>query len=236
MQCAELCCGLHCAQLPEPCLLLLLLLLLQENAVNNVGLSLWEPLEVVLLLTWHLAREVSATGGGGGCWGWGGLLRRCSLHLNTIRDINLRFRLLLVHPRLAVRQMLYRGIVLTAATGWTIDRLYEAGAEDSLGPAGAGLGLGGVLGLIPLGAHLHLGLATPQAGAVLAAVGCAAISLALLVQVGGGHALLAVLPSIPRSQTDLPSFTHSQTYPPPSFIQYHSSCCGFCCCRGTCSH
>ena len=62
--------------------------------------------------------------------------------------------------------MLYRAIVLTWAAGWTIDRLYEAGADDTVNLLG-----------------LHL--ATPQAGAVLAAVGCTSVSLAILVQVGG---------------------------------------------------
>ncbi|KAI3436879.1 hypothetical protein D9Q98_006287 [Chlorella vulgaris] len=87
-----------------------------DKAGNNVGRLLWPPLELLLLLTWHLAEE-----------------------------------------------MLYRAIILTWAAGWTIDRLYEAGAEESINLLG-------------------LQLATPQAGAVLAAVGCSAVSLAVLVQ------------------------------------------------------
>lgn len=59
--------------------------------------------------------------------------------------------------------MLYRAVILTYAVGWTIDRLYEAGADESV-------------------SLLGYQLATPQAGAVLAAVGCTATSLALLVQ------------------------------------------------------
>ncbi|KAL4457963.1 hypothetical protein ABPG75_012828 [Micractinium tetrahymenae] len=60
-------------------------------------------------------------------------------------------------------EMLYRAVVLTWAVGWTIDRLYEAGADETV--------------------HLlGMQLATPQAGALLAAVGCATVSLALLVQ------------------------------------------------------
>jgi hypothetical protein len=59
--------------------------------------------------------------------------------------------------------MLYRAVILTWAAGWTIDRLYEAGADETV-------------------SLLGLQLATPQAGAVLAAVGCATASLALLVQ------------------------------------------------------
>lgn len=59
--------------------------------------------------------------------------------------------------------MLYRAIVLTWAAGWTIDRLYEAGADETV-------------------TLLGQQLATPQAGAVLAAVGCTAVSLAILVQ------------------------------------------------------
>jgi hypothetical protein len=62
--------------------------------------------------------------------------------------------------------MLYRAIVLTWAAGWTIDRLYEGGADDTVNLLG-------------------LQLATPQAGAVLAAIGCTSVSLAILVQVGG---------------------------------------------------
>lgn len=95
-----------------------------EKAVDNVGRILPVPLEVVLLLTWHLAEE-----------------------------------------------MLYRGIVLTWSVGWTIDRLYEAGADEAVG-------------------LLSWQLATPQAGAVLAAVGCTTISLAVYVQVGEGGARL----------------------------------------------
>lgn len=60
-------------------------------------------------------------------------------------------------------EMLYRAVVLTWAVGWTIDRLYEAGADEMVDLAG-------------------MQLATPQAGAVLAAVGCTTVSLALLVQ------------------------------------------------------
>lgn len=63
--------------------------------------------------------------------------------------------------------MLYRAVVLTWAVGWTIDRLYEAGADETVDLLGSQL-------------------ATPQAGAVLAAVGCTTVSLALLVQVRGG--------------------------------------------------
>lgn len=59
--------------------------------------------------------------------------------------------------------MLWRAIVLTWATGWTIDRLYEAGADETVNLLG-------------------LQLATPQAGALFAAVGCTAASLAMLVQ------------------------------------------------------
>eukprot|EP00887_Chlorella_sp_A99_P001452 scaffold8.g1452.t1 len=60
-------------------------------------------------------------------------------------------------------EMLYRAVLLTLATGWTIDRLYEAGVDDVVSVAG-------------------LALAPPQAGALLAAAGCATLSLALLVQ------------------------------------------------------
>lgn len=60
-------------------------------------------------------------------------------------------------------EMLYRAVVLTWAVGWTIDRLYEAGADETVDLLGSQL-------------------ATPQAGAVLAAVGCTTVSLALLVQ------------------------------------------------------
>lgn len=59
--------------------------------------------------------------------------------------------------------MLYRAVILTWAAGWTIDRLYEAGADETV-------------------SMLGMQLATPQAGAVLAAIGCATTSLALLVQ------------------------------------------------------
>ncbi|PSC67454.1 Qa-SYP3 Sed5p Syntaxin 5-type isoform A [Micractinium conductrix] len=87
-----------------------------EKATDNVGRLLPYTLEVLLLLSWHLAEE-----------------------------------------------MLWRAIVLTCAVGWTIDRLYEAGADETVNMLG-------------------LQLATPQAGALLAAVGCTAASLALLVQ------------------------------------------------------
>ncbi|KAI7843775.1 hypothetical protein COHA_002673 [Chlorella ohadii] len=87
-----------------------------EKAVDNPGRLLAFPLEMVLVLTWHLAEE-----------------------------------------------MLYRGVILTWAVGWTIDRLYEAGADETVSLLGTQL-------------------ATPQAGALFAAVGCATVSLALLVQ------------------------------------------------------
>jgi hypothetical protein len=35
---------------------------LQDKAVDNVGRFLWLPLELTLLLTWHLAEEVRRTG------------------------------------------------------------------------------------------------------------------------------------------------------------------------------
>lgn len=60
-------------------------------------------------------------------------------------------------------QMLYRAVALTCVTGWTIDRLYEAGADETV-------------------SFLSMQLATPQAGALLAAAGCTAASLAFLVQ------------------------------------------------------
>lgn len=66
--------------------------------------------------------------------------------------------------------MLCRGVALTWATGWTIDRLYEAGAGET----------------VQLPVLLGLQLGTPQAGAALAAAGCAAASLVVLVQVGRG--------------------------------------------------
>lgn len=72
--------------------------------------------------------------------------------------------LILLYCTAAALQMLYRAIVLTWAVGWTIDRLYEAGADETVGLLG-------------------WQLATPQAGAVLAAIGCTTVSLALLVQV-----------------------------------------------------
>ncbi|PSC70918.1 U1 snRNA associated [Micractinium conductrix] len=64
------------------------------------------------------------------------------------------------------REMLCRGVALTWATGWTIDRLYEAGAGET----------------VQLPVLLGLQLGTPQAGAALAAAGCAAASLVVLVQ------------------------------------------------------
>ena len=60
-------------------------------------------------------------------------------------------------------EMLYRAVALTWAVGWTIDRLYEAGADETVG----------------LGAY---SLATPQVGAALALAGCTAASLGLLIQ------------------------------------------------------
>ena len=35
---------------------------LQDKAVDNVGRFLWLPLELTLLLTWHLAEEVRQAG------------------------------------------------------------------------------------------------------------------------------------------------------------------------------
>ena len=60
-------------------------------------------------------------------------------------------------------EMLYRAVALTWAVGWTIDRLYEAGADETVGLGAASL-------------------ATPQLGAALALAGCTTVSLGLLVQ------------------------------------------------------
>lgn len=82
---------------------------------------------------------------------------------NVGRLLPYPFELVLVLTWHLAEEMLYRGIVLTWAAGWTIDRLYEAGADETVNLLGTQL-------------------ATPQAGALFAAVGCATVSLALLVQ------------------------------------------------------
>ena len=147
---------------------------LQDKAVDNVGRLLWLPLEIALLLTWHLAEEVR----GAQACGLHGRLASPSAPTQGTLPLRCRCRTHQptsppphpAHPPV-LPQMLYRAIVLTWAAGWTIDRLYEAGADDTLNLLG-------------------LQLATPQAGAVLAAVGCTTVSLAILVQVGCvGHTL-----------------------------------------------
>jgi hypothetical protein len=70
--------------------------------------------------------------------------------------------LLLVH---SAEEMLYRGLLLTAAAAWATDRLYEAGAED-------------VLLTLPGGGEL----ATAAAGGALAAAALAAAAAALAAQ------------------------------------------------------
>jgi hypothetical protein len=70
--------------------------------------------------------------------------------------------LLLVH---SAEEMLYRGLLLTAAATWATDRLYEAGAED-------------VLLMLPGGGEL----ATAAAGGALAAAALAAAAAALAAQ------------------------------------------------------
>lgn len=78
---------------------------------------------------------------------------------NLGRHISPPMEFLLLLVTHLTEEMLFRAVALTFMVGWTLDRLYEAGAEDSV-----------------------YSVATPQLAAILAALFCASIDVAQLAR------------------------------------------------------
>jgi hypothetical protein len=94
---------------------------------------------------------------------------------NLGRMLSFPSEILLVFVIHLAEEMLYRAVLLTFAVGWTLDRMYEAGADEYINfvtLGGGGVGLGGGM----------FSLSTPQAAALIAALACSLVDVGVYFQ------------------------------------------------------
>lgn len=89
---------------------------------------------------------------------------------NLGRMLSFPSEILLVSVIHLAEEMLYRAVLLTFAVGWTLDRMYEAGADEYINIVTLGGG-GGMFSL-----------STPQAAALIAALACSLVDVGIYFQ------------------------------------------------------